>query len=80
MIETGEIITLSNNKEYICFSSLDYEGRHYICLISDFKPLEIKFGIQTIENNEISIEIINDQKEKEKVLSLFQNQKSNVEN
>ena len=26
MIETGEIITLSNNKEYICFSSLDYEG------------------------------------------------------
>ena len=33
MIETGEIITLSNNKEYICFSSLDYEGKHYIYLI-----------------------------------------------
>ena len=43
--------------------------------MSNFKPLEIKFGIQTIENNEISIEIINDQKEKEKVLSLFQSQK-----
>lgn len=73
MIETGEIITLDNNKEYICFSTLEHEGKHYLYLISNFKPLEIRFGIQTVENNEINIEIINEQQEKQKVLSLFQN-------
>lgn len=73
MIETGEIITLDNNKEYICFSTLEDEGKHYLYLISNFKPLEIRFGIQTMENGEISIEIINDQAQKQKVLELFQN-------
>lgn len=74
-IETGEIITLDNNKEYICFSTLNHEGKDYVYLMSNFKPLEIKFGEQILEDGEITIRIINEQKEKEEVLSLFQNKK-----
>lgn len=71
-IETGEIITLSNNKEYICFSTLTDNGIDYLYLMSNFKPLEIRFAIQKIVNNEIVIEIINDFNEKQRILKLFQ--------
>ncbi len=74
-IETGEIITLSNNKEYICFSTLNDNGKEYIYLMSNFKPLEIKFGEQIVENGKINIRIINETQEKQKVLNLFQNKK-----
>ena len=72
-IETGEIITLDNNKEYICFSTLNHEGKDYVYFLSNFKPLEIKFGEQTIDDGEVNIRIINDQNEKQMVLNLFQN-------
>lgn len=71
-IETGEIITLSNNKEYICFSTLADNGVDYLYLMSNFKPLEIRFAIQKVVNNEIEIEIINDYDEKQRILKLFQ--------
>lgn len=71
-IETGEIITLSNNKEYICFSTLNDNGIDYLYLMSNFKPLEIRFGIQRLVNNEIEIEIVNDYDEKQRILKLFQ--------
>ena len=35
------------------------------------KPLEIKFAIQNIVNDQIQITIINSQEEKQKVLELF---------
>lgn len=72
-IETGEIITLNNNKEYICFSTINDNGRDYVYLLSNFKPLEVKFGEQFLEDGEINIRIINNLEEKQKVLSLFQN-------
>lgn len=72
-IETGEIIALNNNKEYICFSTINDNGRDYVYLLSNFKPLEVKFGEQFLEDGEINIRIINNLEEKQKVLSLFQN-------
>lgn len=71
-IEAGELITLSNNKEYVCFSTLEDNGVDYVYLMSNFKPLEIRFGIQKIVDNEIQIQIINKLEEKQKVLKLFQ--------
>jgi len=68
-INKGEIILLDNKKEYICISTIINEKIKYIYLISNFKPIEIKFG--KINNNEITI--INDKNEKIKVLKLFQN-------
>ena len=71
-IEAGEIIKLSDNKEYICFSTLQDGGIDYVYLMSNFKPLEIRFGIQRIVENEIQIEVINNLEQKQKVLKLFQ--------
>ena len=71
-IENGEVITLSNGKEYICFSALNDNGKDYVYLMSNFKPLEIKFAEQTIVDGQIEIRVINDPEEKQKVLTLFQ--------
>lgn len=73
-IEKGEVITLSNNKEYICFSTLNDAGVDYVYLMSNFKPLEVKFGKQKEVSGEIQITVINDFEEKQKVLELFQRQ------
>ena len=71
-IGVGELITLSNNKEYICFGTASDNGIDYVYLMSNFKPLEIRFGAQTIIDGQIQIRIINNQAEKEKVLGLFE--------
>lgn len=71
-IEQGEIITLDNNKEYICFSTLSEEGQDYVYLMSNFKPLEIRFATQKVVDGEVQVTIINNKSEKQKALSLFQ--------
>ncbi|MBE6138385.1 MAG: hypothetical protein E7173_01400 [Firmicutes bacterium] len=71
-IEAGEIITLSNDKEYICFSTAESDGKDYVYLMSNFKPLEIKFAEQFMEGEKVNVRIINEQEEKQKVLALFQ--------
>lgn len=71
-IVEGEIITLSNNKEYICLKTLTKDDVDYMYLMSNFKPLEVKFAKQNIVNGEVEITIINNQAEKEQLLYLFQ--------
>lgn len=71
MIEKGEIITLENGKEYICYSVIESSGNSYVYLISNFKPLEIRFGIQRLINGNIQIEIVNNPEEKKKLMGLF---------
>lgn len=73
MIEKGELITLSNGKEYVCYYTIQDNGNNYVYLISNFKPLEIRFGIQRYIDGNIQIEIINEPEEKQKVLALFKN-------
>ena len=77
-IEVGELITLSNNKEYVCFGTASDNGIDYVYLMSNFKPLEIKFGAQTIVDGQIQIRIINNQEEKQRVLALFQQNNANI--
>lgn len=77
-IEVGELITLSNNKEYVCFGTASDNGIDYVYLMSNFKPLEIKFGEQTIVDGQIQVRIINNQEEKEKVLTLFEQNNVNI--
>ena len=38
MIEQGELITLDNQKEYICFQVMKADGETYLYLLSNFKP------------------------------------------
>lgn len=71
-IETGETISLSDGKDYLVFSTLDEFGKKYIFLLTTTKPIEIRFAEQTIVNEKLDIRIIENQKEKLKVLELFQ--------
>ncbi len=72
-LEVGELITLDNNKEYICFSRINDNEFDYVYLISNFKPIEIRFAIEKINNNDVELEIINNQEQKQYVYNLFLN-------
>ena len=72
-LEVGELITLDNNKEYICFSKINDKGIDYVYLISNFKPIQIRFAIEKVNNNDIELEIINNQEQKKYVYNLFLN-------
>lgn len=69
-LENGEIIIL-DNKEYICVSTAEYKNELYACLMSNFKPVEIKFAKKIPDKNNIHLEIINDINQKETLLNLF---------
>ena len=71
MLEKGEIIEIED-KEYICVNTIKDEDTIYLYLMSNFKPLDIKFAKQLdIDDENAKIEIINNKEEKEKVLNLF---------
>ena len=44
----------------------------YLYLLSNFKPLEIRFARVISLGDSMELEIINDQKQKQKLLTLFQ--------
>lgn len=71
-IQAGEVIKLDNNKEYICFSTITDQNIDYVYLMSNFKPLEIKFAKQLNDDGKIKISIISNPEEKKMVLKLFQ--------
>ena len=71
-IKSGEIIKLSNNKEYICCATATENEIDYVYLMSNFTPLEIKFATQKVVEGEVEVTIIGDHKEKQRVLKLFQ--------
>ena len=67
----GDIITLDNGEEYICCSKIAEGNKVYLCLMSNFKPVEFRFAEEFVDGDEVTLEIIYDQKEKEHILKLF---------
>ena len=47
-LEFGEVAVIDNGKEYIVFQTLEKDGKDYVYLVSNFKPLEVKFAVQEI--------------------------------
>ena len=72
-IMEGEILTLDNNEEYICIARIENGEDNYLALISNAKPLQFRFAKEIIEDKDVSLEIIYDEDEKQKVLNLYQN-------
>ena len=70
----GEIIVLNNNKEYICITTINQNNKNYLLLMSNFKPLEIKFAEQYTKDNNIEVRIINNQAEKAEIMEALTNQ------
>lgn len=69
-LEEGQIIEI-DNKEYICVSSKSYQDEIYYFLMSNFKPIDVKFAKKTESNDEIKLEIINNIEQKQTLLELF---------
>lgn len=71
-LETGEVVLLDDNKEYICFGKKQWNGNDYAYLVSNFKPLQIFFAKENIVGKEIQLDLVTDSKEKEELLKIFQ--------
>lgn len=71
-LEFGETAVLENGKEFICFKTLTEDGIDYVYLVSNYKPLEVRFAKQTIVNGELLLELIVDQELKQHLLESFQ--------
>lgn len=71
-LKIGEVAVLEDGKEYIVFSQLVDNGTDYVYLVSNFKPLKVRFAKQILEENTLKLELISDQEEKERLLHLFQ--------
>ena len=51
-IEKGEIITLDNNKEYLCFGRAVADNqKKYLYLMSTSEPIEIRFAEEMIDES-----------------------------
>ena len=60
-MKENEIIEIKG-KEYICFKEITDKKTKYVYLMSNFKPVEIKFAKELNENE---VEIINNLEEKQ---------------
>lgn len=70
-LEPGEIATLEENKEFICLATKYFNGNNYVYLISNYKPLEVRFCRQYIDNGVLKMDIITDPNLKKELLELF---------
>lgn len=70
-LEFGETAVLENGKEYVCFASLEENGVDYVYLVSNFKPLEVRFAKQILINGVLQLEIIEDSNLKQHLFELF---------
>ena len=69
MLEEGRIVKLSNNKEYIILNILDLHNLKYVCLLSNFKPLEIIIATVKEINGKTVFEEVTNNDELDYVLS-----------
>ena len=77
-IKIGELIKLDDNKEYICFFELEELGINYLYLVTQTKPVEVKFAKYKLDDTIDSITIIGDPEEKMSVLKMFQEKMKNL--
>lgn len=70
-LKYGETAVLEDGREYTCFANLNDNGKDYVFLMSNFKPLEIKFAEQRIIDGDLQIQIVANQELKVKLLNKF---------
>ena len=71
-IEFGEIIELEDGKEFICFARVEEAGEEYVFLMSNYKPLEVRFARETEVGGELAVEMVSDPGLKQRLFALFQ--------
>lgn len=71
MIKKGQILTLTDNNKYLVLSKVLYKNVNYLYLIDINDNTKFKICCENIDNNNISVSIINDNKLIEKLILLF---------
>lgn len=71
MLEVGEIVKLTEDKEYIVINAINLHNVRYVFLISNFKPLDIVIATEKIKAEDIVLEEIKDNNELDYILSQF---------
>lgn len=67
----GETAVLENGREYVCFSELEENGVSYVYLVTNSKPLEVRFAKQTIKDGNLELTMIEDPDLKQYLLNSF---------
>ena len=70
-LKVGEMAILDNGEEYICVGQMNENKNDYVFLMSNFKPLKIRFAAQTIEENNLQLNIVNDKETKNHLFEIF---------
>lgn len=77
-IKKGEIITLSDNREYMCLGTIIAEdNRKYLYLMTTSEPIEFCFAEENIIDDDIQMRIVGGKDEKRKLFDLLKMQLQN---
>lgn len=71
MVQEGQILKLSDNKEYIVINKMSLHNINYLYLVTTSKPLEIVIATEKNIDGNIVLEEIKDNSELDYVLSKF---------
>lgn len=71
MINVGEVIKLSDEKEYVVVNKMSLHNINYVYLMTTTKPIEILIATETNKNGEYVLEEIKDNDELDYILSKF---------
>ena len=80
-VEKGELITLSDNKEYVCLSIIMSENKKFLYLMTTSEPIKFCFAEEISINDTIKkIRIVGRKDEKQKLFNLLKTQLKNNPN
>lgn len=75
-LKFGETAVLENGKEYVCFACLNENEKEYVYLVSNFKPLEVRFAEQVLIDGVLHLKTVEEQALKQHLFDEFKNIKS----
>ena len=74
-IEKGEIITLTDNNDYICLSVITTEdNKRCLYLVTTSEPIKFCFAEEAKENGMTKMRIVGSKEEKHKLFDLLKTQ------
>ena len=68
----GEIVVLDGEKEFFCYKKVQDNGRTYLFMMSNFKPLELFFAEEIVDGDTVKMRKIGNKEEKRRVFALFE--------
>lgn len=77
-LNIGQLVYLENEREYTVVSSIEKNNNNYVYLITTDQPYIITFAKAIWHNENLDLELITNQREKEELLELFSQEIKNI--